>query len=110
MALFSSLYYHNNFFKNALRLRLGIDVTFSSETELYQYMPATGVFYESTNKKSGNYPRLDFVGVLKIGTASIFVKLEHFNAGISSRDYYGAYLHPLTGRNFKFGLSWDLAD
>ncbi|MBK8417188.1 MAG: hypothetical protein IPL22_23325 [Bacteroidetes bacterium] len=110
IALFSSLYYHNNFFKNALRLRLGVDVTFSSETELYQYMPATGVFYESTNKKSGNYPRLDFVGVLKIGTASIFVKLEHFNAGISSRDYYGAYLHPLTGRNFKFGLSWDLAD
>ncbi|MBP9081863.1 MAG: hypothetical protein KBH11_02235 [Bacteroidia bacterium] len=110
VALFSSLYYHNSFFKNALRLRLGVDVTFSSESELYQYMPATGVFYESTSKKSGNYPRLDLVGVLKIGTANIFVKLEHFNAGLSERDYYGAYLHPLTGRNFKFGLSWDLAD
>ena len=110
IALFSSLYYHNSFFKNALRLKLGIDVTFSSDSELYQYMPATGVFYESTAKKAGNYPRLDLVGVLKIGTANLFVKLEHFNAGISSRDYYGAYLHPLTGRAFKFGLSWDLAD
>jgi hypothetical protein len=65
VALFSSLYYHNSFFKNALRLKLGVDVTFSSESELYQYMPATGVFYESTSKKSGNYPRLDLVGVLK---------------------------------------------
>jgi Putative porin len=110
LALFSSLYYHNTFFKNALRLRLGVDVSFATETELYQYMPATGFFYESSSKKAGSYPKLDLVGVLKIGTANIFVKLEHFNAGLSERDYYGAYLHPLTGRNFKFGLSWDLAD
>lgn len=110
LALISSLYYHNIFFKNALRFRVGIDATFTSSRELYRYMPATGVFYEGTGKKAGNYPILDLVSIFRIGNADIFVKLEHFNAGLSSRSYYGAYLHPLTGRAFKFGVSWDLTD
>jgi hypothetical protein len=38
------------------------------------------------------------------------IRLDHFNAGIGTRDYYGAWRYPLQGRTLKIGVKWDLAD
>lgn len=111
LALFSSVYYHNQFFKNVLGFRAGIDVTYNSEYYGYGYMPATGTFYIQEEKQIGNYPQFGaFVNLNIKSKARLFIRLDHFNAGLSTRTYYGAYHYPLPGRTFKFGVSWDLVD
>ena len=109
-ATYTSLYYHNNFFKSALGFKAGFDVNYFTEYYGYGYMPATGVFYIQDEKKIGNYPRLGAFVNLKIKTASLFFKLENFNAGLTERTYYGALHYPSPGRTFKFGISWDFKD
>ena len=37
-------------------------------------------------------------------------EIDHANAGIGERTYYGAYHYPLPGRTFKFGVRWDLTE
>ena len=109
-ATYTSLYYHNIFFKGALGFKAGFDVNYFTEYYGYGYMPATGVFYIQDEKKIGNYPRLGAFVNLKIKTASLFLKLENFNAGLTERTYYGALHYPSPGRTFKFGISWDFKD
>lgn len=109
-ATYTSLYYFNTFFKEALGFKAGLDVNYFTEYYGYGYMPATGVFYIQEEKKIGNYPRLGAFVNLKIKTASLFLKLENFNAGITDRTYYWAFHYPSPGRTFKFGISWDLKD
>jgi hypothetical protein len=73
-------------------------------------MPATAVFYLQDDRKTGGFPMLGFFVDLKIKTAVISLRLDHFNAGIGSREYYGAYRYPLQGRTLKIGVTWNLND
>jgi len=111
IALFSSIYYHNRFFKRVLGFKAGIDVNYFSAYNGYGYMPASGIFYVQNEKEFGNYPQLGaFINLNIKSKARLFIRLDHFNAGLTERQYYGAYHYPLPGRTFKFGVSWDLVD
>jgi hypothetical protein len=110
LALYSSIYFKDVFFKNALGFRVGVDVSYYSSYNGYGYMPATGVFYLQDEKKIGNYPLFGIFADLKIKTANIFIKLDHLNAGLGERNYYGAYHYPLPGRSIKFGINWDFVN
>ncbi|MEY3342792.1 MAG: hypothetical protein RL090_476 [Bacteroidota bacterium] len=107
---FGSVYYRNLLFKNALDLRCGLDAAIWSSYYSYGYMPATAVFYLQDDRKTGGFPMLGFFVDLKIKTAVISLRLDHFNAGIGSREYYGAYRYPLQGRTLKIGVTWNLND
>jgi len=107
---FGSVYYRNLFFKKALDLKMGLDLTYWSGDYSYGYMPATGVFYLQDNRKTGGFPMLGAFADLKIKTAILTIRLDHFNAGIGTRDYYGAWRYPLQGRTLKIGVKWDLAE
>jgi hypothetical protein len=107
---FSGIYYENDFFKNALKLRSGFDIRYHTKYYANSYMPATGIFFLQQEKKTGTYPYVDFYVNLKIKTVRLFVKLENLAAGLTDRTYYGAYHYPLPGRAFKFGINWDLTD
>ncbi|MBL0343178.1 MAG: hypothetical protein IPP71_21335 [Bacteroidetes bacterium] len=109
-AIFSSIYFQKDLFKNALGLKIGLDVNYFTEYYGYGYNPAVGVFYIQEEKKFGNYPRLGGFVNLKIKTAFIFVKIENFNSGIGDRTYYGALHYPLPGRTLKFGVNWTFKD
>lgn len=107
---FGSVFYRNMFFKKALDLKLGLDMIYWSRDYSYGYMPATGVFYLQDNRKTGGFPMLGAFADLKIKTAILTIRLDHFNAGIGAREYYGAWRYPLQGRTLKIGVKWDLAD
>ena len=110
-AIFSALYYQNLFFKKVLGFRAGFDINYFSEYYGYGYMPATGIFYVQTEKKIGNTPLIGvFVNMTIKSKACLFIRLDHANAGIGERTYYGALHYPLPGRTFKFGITWDLVD
>lgn len=111
LVVFGSLFYRNQFFKNVLGFKAGVDVTWYAEYYGYGYMPATGIFYVQDEKKTGNYPVAGaFINMKIKSKATLFIRLDHFNAGIGERIYYGSYQYPLNGRTFKFGVNWDLVD
>jgi hypothetical protein len=105
-ATYTGLFYRNNFFRNALGFKAGIDLNIHGSYNGYGYMPATGIFYIQDEKEIGQYPMLGVYVQLKIKTALLHIRLDHFNAGISERTYYGAYRYPLQGRTLKFGVNW----
>jgi hypothetical protein len=106
----TGFYYKNRFFKKALSFCSGIDVSMASKSYLHGYNPAIANFYVQGTKKTGNYPYVDFYVNMGVGTAILFIKIEHVNAEISTRDYYAANHYPMTGRAFKFGVVWNLVD
>ena len=109
-AIYSSVYFQKNLFKNALGFKMGVDVNYFTEYYGYGYNPAVGVFYIQDEKQIGNYPRLGGYVNLKIKSAFIFIKVENFNSGIGERTYYGALHYPLPGRTLKFGVNWTFKD
>lgn len=103
-----SLYFTLNLFKKALLVNVGIDIFYNSLYYANAYMPATGQFYLQNSKQIGNYPFFDVFLSMKIKTARIFLKYEHFNAGFMGNTYYAAPNYPMPDQAFKFGINWSV--
>lgn len=101
-----SLCYDIKLFNNALHTQIGISGTYHSEWYQDAYMPALRAFYRQNSYVSGNYPYLDAFVNLNIKRARIFVKYEHFNAGLMNYNYILVPDYPQADAAFKFGISW----
>jgi hypothetical protein len=93
-------------FKNALHAQAGISGTYHSEWYQDSYMPALRAFYLQKKYISGNYPYLDAFVNLNIKRARIFVKYEHFNAGMMNYNYILVPDYPQADAALIFGISW----
>ena len=93
-------------FKNALHAQAGISGTYHSEWYQNAYMPALRAFYLQRNYISGNYPYLDAFVNLNIKRARLFIKYEHFNAGLMNYTYIMVPDYPQADAAIKFGISW----
>jgi hypothetical protein len=101
-----SLCYDVELFKKALHAQIGISGTYHSEWFQDEYMPALRAFYKQRNYMSGNYPYLDAFINLNIKRARLFVKYEHFNAGLMGYNYIIVPDYPQADAALKFGISW----
>ncbi len=101
-----SLCYDVKLFNNALHTQIGVSGTYHSEWYQDAYMPALRAFYRQNIYKSGNYPYMDVFVNLNIKRARIFVKYEHFNAGLMGYNYMMVPDYPQADAAFKFGISW----
>lgn len=103
-------YYQKHIFKKALKIQLGVGVTYSTEYYGYAFMPALQEFYVQENKKLGYYPSVDVFLNTHLKRAQIFLKYEHINAGGSLSKSYLAPNYPELNKSLKFGVSWNLFD
>lgn len=101
-----TLCYDAVLFQNALHAQAGISGTYYSQWYQDAYMPALRAFYRQDQYISGNYPYLDVFVNLNIKRARIFVKYEHFNAGLMKYNYIMVPDYPQADAAFKFGISW----
>jgi hypothetical protein len=101
-----SLCYDVELFKKALHAQVGISGTYHSEWFQDEYMPALRAFYKQRSYMSGNYPYLDAFINLNIKRARLFVKYEHFNAGLMGYNYIIVPDYPQADAALKFGISW----
>ncbi len=106
----AKLFYFNNFFDNALDLELGIEFNYFSAYYANQYMPALRVFHLQDDIKIGDYIFMDVYLNAKIGKARLFVRYDHFNAGLMEYRYYASPTYPAQDAAFKFGVNWILFD
>jgi hypothetical protein len=93
-------------FNNALHTQIGLSGTYHSQWYQDAYMPALRSFYRQNSFISGNYPYLDAFVNLNIKRARIFIKYEHFNAGLMGYTYILVPNYPQADAAFKFGISW----
>ncbi|MEC4116156.1 putative porin [Myroides phaeus] len=103
----NTLYYSDAFFDKALKFQTGI--TFSYFTKYYgnDYNPLLGDFFVQDKVKIGGYPVFDFFVNMKVRTARIYLKLEHFNSSMSGYNYYSAPNNPYRDFMFRFGIAWN---
>ncbi len=97
-------------FKKALHAQIGVSGTYHSEWYQDAYMPALRAFYLQKRYISGNYPYLDAFVNLNIKRARIFIKYEHFNAGLMNYNYMMVADYPQADAALKFGISWMFFD
>jgi hypothetical protein len=101
-----TLCYDALLFSKALHAQIGVSGTYHSEWYQDAYMPALRSFYKQRSYVSGNYPYLDAFVNLNIKRARIFVKYEHFNAGLMGYNYMIVPDYPQADAALKFGISW----
>ena len=101
-----TLCYDATLFQKALHAQIGISGTYHSQWYQDAYMPSLRAFYRQNTYLSGNYPYFDAFINLNIKRARIFIKYEHFNAGLMNYNYILVPDYPLPDAAFKFGISW----
>lgn len=102
--------YARDLFKEKLNFSTGIRFFYFSAFYADSYMPTTDQYYFQSEIKSGNYPMFDFFIKFKIKRAELFFELNHFNEGLSGKDYFLTPHYPMTGRNLFFGINWKLVN
>lgn len=98
--------YDRALFNKALHAQIGVSGTYHSKWYQDAYMPAMRAFYKQREYVSGNYPYLDAFINLNIKRARMFLKYEHFNAGLMNYNYMIVPDYPQADAALKFGISW----
>lgn len=110
LALKTSNYWEQPFFKGALIAQVGIDLYITTPYKGSAYMPATGAFYLQNNRTLGGFPFADaFLGI-RIKRTRIFASYNNGLAGILSNNYFTAAGYPTKPGFFRFGLAWTFYD
>ncbi len=111
LAIYHSLFFDKTFEKIDVQAQLGYDLNYTSKFQAQGYMPASGVFYLSNYRTTGNYAILNLFFKLRIKNVLLFAKMEHFNNQFLFDKYYFLLdKYPAGTSIFKFGVSWRFKD
>jgi len=102
------VFYKNMLFNSALDLEIGVEASYFTAYYADKYMPALRSFHLQDEQLIGDYPYLDVYLNAKIGKARLFVRYDHFNAGLMGYTYYASPDYPAQDAAFRFGVSWIL--
>lgn len=102
----SGVYYENDLFKKALKLRLGADVSYFSRFKANRYLPINRTFVLQEDQEIGNYPFVDMYLTAQIKRVRVFAKLTHINQSFTGFDYYNLPDYPHFDRMVRIGASW----
>jgi hypothetical protein len=103
----NTLYYTDQFFRNALKLQTGVIFNYFTEYHMNRYDPLLAEFYTQNEDKIGGFPRLDFFLNFQVRQTRVFFKAEHLNAAWTGYNYFSAPNHPFRDFKIRFGLVWN---
>ena len=102
------VFYQGILFNDALGLEIGVESRYYTAYYANRYMPAIRSFHLQNEQLIGDYPFLDVYLNAKIGKARLFVRYDHFNAGMMGYTYYASPDYPAQDAAFRFGVNWML--
>jgi hypothetical protein len=108
LSTYSRISYKNHFFKNALLAEIGFAAIYKEAYFGNAYMPALGMYYLQNSVKVDGHPYLHFFANFTIGSAQLFLKVEHWNNGLFGGNSFAGPYYPAPPRTLKFGLIWTL--
>ncbi|MEL0457434.1 putative porin [Flavobacteriaceae bacterium SZ-1-7] len=103
----NTLYFSSHMFKKALYLQTGVTLNYFTKYYMNGYSPLLAEFYTQTDRKFGDFPRLDYFLNAKIRQTRIYLKAEHFNSAFTGYNYYTAPNYPYRDFIVRFGVVWN---
>ncbi len=105
-----NVYFQDNIFSDAMRLQAGIDISYTTDYDPYQFMPSNSQFYAGGDEVLNFLPIADLYVNMKIGQVRIFTKAEYINQGIGQSVYYHIADYPMPDTALKVGFNWQFYD
>ena len=104
----NTLYFSDYFFTRALYLQTGVTFNYFTKHYANGYNPILSDFFVQNQQEIGDFANLDFFINARIRQTRIFLKAEHFNSAMSSRnEFYAAPNYPYRDFIVRFGLVWN---
>ena len=103
----SGLYFDGRFFENEpFHVQIGAILNYTTRFNGNAYRPSAGLFLRQDDTGIGNYPYIDVFLNVRVRELSIFLTLEHVNAGWFDYRYFTAPHYPTNDLVLRFGLRW----
>ena len=108
LALNLRYYFEFDVVKNAMRMQIGANGTFTTKWYAPAYNPVLGVFHNQNKEEYGNCPNIDLFVNIQWKRVSVFLKAINMNMGWpnESVDYFTAAGYIAPQRAFKIGITW----
>ncbi len=108
LALNLRYYFEFDVVKNAMRMQIGANGTFTTKWYAPAYNPVLGVFHNQNREEFGNCPYIDLFVNVQWKRVSVFVKAANMNMGWPNdkRDYFTAAGYIAPQRSLKIGVTW----
>lgn len=104
----NTLYFSDYFFTKALYLQTGVIFNYFTKYNANGYNPIISDFFIQNKQEIGDFANLDFFINARVRQTRIFLKAEHFNSAMSSRNtFYSAPNYPYRDFMVRFGLVWN---
>lgn len=102
------IYKKGALFNNKMLIEIGIDVSYNTDFYAPFYNPFMGILVPQQEIIVKGYPLVGAYLSGKVKRARFYFKGDHLNQGLTGFDYYSTFGFPINGRNFKFGIVFDL--
>ena len=101
-------YFEFDVVKNAMKMQVGANTTFTTKWYAPAYNPVLGVFHNQNKEEFGNCPYVDAFVNVQWKRACVFVKAVNVNMGwpCESADYFSAAGYIAPQRVIKLGITW----
>ncbi len=108
LALNLRYYFEFDVVKNAMRMQLGANGTFTTKWYAPAYNPVLGVFHNQNKEEFGSCPYIDLFVNVQWKRVSVFVKAYNMNMGWPNEDadYFTAAGYIAPQRAIKIGVTW----
>ncbi len=108
LALNLRYYFEFDVVKNAMKMQIGANGTFTTKWYAPAYNPVLGVFHNQDKEQFGNCPVVDLFVNVQWKRVSVYVKAVNMNMGwpLEKADYFSAAGYIVPQRAIKIGLTW----
>ncbi|MBD3583395.1 putative porin [Flavobacterium sp. D33] len=103
----NTLYFQDQYFKKALFIQTGITFNYFTKYYANDYNPVIGEFFVQDRKEIGDFPMFDFFLDMKIRTARIYFKCEHFNSAWTGNNFLTAPNYAYRDFMIRIGMEWN---
>lgn len=103
----NTLYFQDHYFSKALFIQTGITFNYFTKYYANDYSPVLGEFFVQNRKEIGDFPMFDFFLDMKIRTARIYFKCEHFNSAWTGNNFLTAPNYPYRDFMIRIGMEWN---
>jgi len=102
----NTFYFSEYLFRKKMYVQTGFSLNYFTKYYANDYNGVIGEFFVQNQTKIGEFPMIDFFINVKVSTAQIYLKAEHFNSSLSGYNFYSTPNQPYRDFIVRFGILW----
>lgn len=111
LLLRETLYWQGKVFDGKAELQIGLNGTYFSKYNAFQYFPINGEMMMQNGdqiQEIGDFPIIDAFLNFKVQNMRFYIRGEHLNSAFGKPTYFSAPGVPYRGFKFQLGLKWNI--